>query len=287
MHFTYEESPNKAELMQGDVLQRTPALNKLLSEVHPHYFKHAKNQYFMVLTQSCDLVQRRARGCKTRYISIAPVRTLDYVVDRYIRQSSAAIKAELPVIGDKSKSKASEFLQRLFNNNEPEYFFLCENGTDLNADCAAILQLSVAIKADIHFQTCLDAKIVQLNQTFQAKLGWLVGQLYSRVGTIDWEHGKLNEKIKKVLKDSAICVPESNIDFLETEYKERCKTDPDAVMSEGDISKISSSAPTKRQLVIDQAVEVITGTLGQGREDEAAKLRRRLESDAGLTKLLT
>jgi hypothetical protein len=286
MHFTYEEPPNKTELMQGDVLQRTPALDKLLSEVHPHYFNHAKNQYFMVLTQSCDLVQRE-RGCKTRYISIAPVRTLDYVVERYIRQSSAAnVKAELPVISDKSKTKASEFLQRLFNNNETEYFFLCANGTVLNADCAAILQLSVAIKADIHFQTCLEAKIVQLNQTFQAKLGWLVGQLYSRVGTMDWKQDKLNEKIRKVLKESAICVPESKIDFLENEYKKRCERDPDAVMSERDISKVSSSAPSKKQLVIDQAVKVITDTLGEGREDEAARLQRRLEADVGLTSLL-
>lgn len=288
MHFTYDGQPSKSELMQGDVLERTPALNQLLLEVHPYYSNHPKNLYFMVLTQSCDLVRRQPGGRKATYISIAPVRTLDYVVERYIQQAStASVKADLPVIGSKSKTKASEFLQRLFNNNEPGYFFLCANDTNLNTDCVAFLQLSIAIKADLHFQTCLDAKILQLDQTFQAKLGWLFGQLYSRVGTTDWPLEDLKAKIKNVLNDAAIWVEESKIGALEATYQKLSEHESNAVMTEQDISKAVSSAPTKKQLVLDQAEKVISAALGPARHNEVTLLRRRLESDSALTSLLS
>jgi hypothetical protein len=136
-HFTYAENLTKDELMQGDVLERTPALDKLLSEVHPYYFGKLKNQYFMVLTQSCDLVPRQPSGePKARYISLSPVRTLDHVIDLQMQLFRASVKAELPVISDKSKVRMSEFLQRLFNNNVPDYFFLAANGPVLTSDYA-------------------------------------------------------------------------------------------------------------------------------------------------------
>jgi len=36
-HFTYSEHPDNASLMQGDVLERTPEIDRLLEEVHPHF----------------------------------------------------------------------------------------------------------------------------------------------------------------------------------------------------------------------------------------------------------
>ena len=156
MHFTYHPL-DKSELMQGDVLERTPAINALLEQVHPHFYQHPKNLYFMVLTQSCDLVQRGGAGrCKAPYILLAPVRSLDLVVERHIAQASAAnVKAALPVVSDKIKTKASEFLSRLMNNNEPGYFFLDGKDTALGCDCAAFLNLSIPIKSALHLSSCL------------------------------------------------------------------------------------------------------------------------------------
>lgn len=276
------------ELMQGDVLERTQALDRLLSEVHPHYFNHPKNQYFIVLTQSCDLVLRSPhRTCKAAYISIAPVRTLDIVIERFMRQTNTAkVKADLPVAGDKIKTKITEFLQRLFNNNAPEYFYLDARETPLGADCAAFLHLSIAVKADLHYQTCLEAKVLQLDQTFQAKLGWLVGQLYSRVGTTDWPQDKLTTKIRQVLNDAAIWVEEGKIAFLEEEYRKLSETDSDAIMTQEQISKAIKKAPTRKKRVIEQAEKIIAKTLGAGREKEATELAGQLEKDTILTSLL-
>ena len=273
--------------MQGDVLERTPAIDILLKQVHPHFHDHPKNLYFMVLTQSCDLVVRTPDGrCKAPYISIAPVRALDLVVERHIALADAAnVKAELPVVTDKVKSKATEFLTRLLNNNEPGYFFL-EGQDTLGSDCAAFLNLSIAIKSDLHLDTCLGAKILQLRAEFQAKLGWLVGQLFSRVGTQDWEPSALSRKVKAVLKDAAIWVPDATIAHIESEFSKQLSGNPNAKMTAPEISRAVSTAPKKKDAVIEQTAKIIADFLGQDRKDEIAKLRKRLESDSALTALL-
>jgi hypothetical protein len=188
----------------------------------PHFYQHPKNLFFMVLTQSRDLVLRQpGGGCKAPYIAIAPVRPLDLIVERHVAQTTAAdVSSPPPVVSDKLKTKASEFLMRLLNNNEPGYFFLYGGDTPLGSDCVAFLNLSIAIKSELHFSSCLEAKILQLASEFQAKLGRLLGQLFSRVGTQDWEPNKLSLKIKGLLKDAAIWVPDATISHLEAESRD-------------------------------------------------------------------
>jgi hypothetical protein len=288
MHFTYEPALSKTDLMQGDVLARTPAINKLLEEVHPH-FRNPKNLFFMVLTQSCDLVQRGpGKLCKARYIAIAPVRALDLVVERHFaQQNQAEVRAALPVRGHKSKGKATEFLQRLFNNNESGFFYLDAEDTELPTDCVAFLNLSIALRAELHFHVCLESKVLQLNEAFQAKLGWLVGQLYSRVGTQDWPATTLSHKIKKILADAAIWVDDGHIGALETAYREFATRNPNAAMTFEKITDEITRLPSRKQRVIKRAASVISEALGPEGEVLADRLRRRLESDAALTGLLT
>lgn len=288
MHFTYDEEINQGELMQGDVLARTPEINEILKQAHPHFHDHPKNLFFMVLTQSCDLVVRAAGGrCKAPYISIVPVRSLDLVLERHISQASAAaVNTDLPVLSDKVKSKASEFLSRLINNNEPGYFFLEGQGTPLGADCAAYLNLSIALKADIHFEACRQAKLLQLRAEFQAKLGWLVCQLYSRVGTQDWEQAPLQKKITNLLREAAIWVPDATISYLENEFARKAELGAEVAMTAQEISKAVAKAPKRKDAVIEQATKIIATVLGEDRHAEVERLRKRLEADSSLTSLL-
>lgn len=288
MHFTYDKDLNKDELMQGDVLDRTPALDDLLREVHPHFFNHPKNLYFIVLTQSCDLVPRHAGGkCKAPYISIAPVRSLSLLAERHIAQNALdTIRAELPVLGNKAKSKANEFFQRVLNNNESGYFYLEAADTPLLEDSVAFLNLSIAIKSELHFQKCLDAKILQLTMAFQAKLGWLVGQSYSRVGTEDWPADKLNAKVRRALQDTAIWVEDDKLSELEAAFKARVVDDPDTIMSARDIAAAAKRIPNRKSKVITAAERVLRDVLGNEREGEVKKLVSRLSSDADITALL-
>ncbi len=77
----------------------------------------------------------------------------------------------------------------------------------------AFLALSVALKIE-HYDLCLAAKIAQLTGEFQAKLGWLVGNLYSRVGTKEWGSvypESVSELRKKIVKPMFACLPAKQI----------------------------------------------------------------------------
>jgi hypothetical protein len=185
MHFTY--SPDVDEhLCQGDIITKTKAVESILTDVHPHYLKN-DYKYFIVLTQSCDLVRRNGNPCKARYITIAAVRPLDRVLQRELEGYQSSIQKRAGIASDVTKSKISEFFKRVLNNNHPNFFYLHnEPSAEFGQDCCAFLQLSIAIRSAEHYETLLGSRILSLNQVFRAKLGWLVGNLYSRVGTEDW-----------------------------------------------------------------------------------------------------
>ena len=283
MHLTYAEEIDQKELMQGDVLMRTPALDALLKEVHPHFYNDKRNIYFIVLTQSCDLVIRDADGCKSPYIVIAPVRSLDLVVERFINQfKSTEVRAGLPVLNMKANNKLREFLDRLFNNNETSFFYLHSEGASFPQGVVAYLNLSIAIRSNLHFQTCLDAKVLQLTDTFQAKLGWLVGQLYSRVGTKDWDRNEVNKKIKSMLPDVAIWVDDNKVRELESKFKKSGKPE----WSRDDISKALLEMPTRKQAVVQQAGSIGATVLEGVSKTATSSLRRALLKDDLLSSLI-
>jgi len=203
-HFTYSKSSDMSALKQGDVLTNSGKLKELVSMIHPHY--SGKNyKYFQVLTQSCDLV-RRGEKCSSRYITLAAVRDIDTVIHRAVMKiATTPQRFELDdrlICSDKHKQKIERFIESLFNNNDKNHFFLKaypEVGLDL--DSCAFLHLSIAIKSNEHFDKCLEAKILELDSEFQAKLGWMVGNLYSRVGTKDFvphHFGERREFIKYI-----------------------------------------------------------------------------------------
>lgn len=185
MHFTYSE-PDLTCLKQGDILRRTPELLELFDEVHPHYARD-EYCYFQVLTQSCDLVLRNS-GCKTRYISLAVVRKVEDVVERSIEGFGDKFEAYGKVFcSSKYKRNLIDFFDKLYNNNDTSHFFLkSQPDYGLMFDCCTKLHLSISVRAYEHYQKCLDAKCLELDENFRAKLGWLVGNLYSRIGTEDY-----------------------------------------------------------------------------------------------------
>ena len=217
-HFTYAPS-NQEQLNQGDVLRRTPEVEQILAEVHPHY-KRADYPFFIVLTQSCDLIRRGGRPCASRYVTVAAVRPLRLVLEREIRRFQYdPIEAKLGICSRAQHPKMLQLAERLRNNNQDEYFFLQrEPGSGFEDDHCAFLQLSVALKAELHYETLLAAKILQLSDSFQHKLGHLVGTMYSRVGTEDWvpEHATAEEFRSRVRN-----LVDGLVDWLEKDLHQR------------------------------------------------------------------
>lgn len=202
IHFTYKEKPDMESLCQGDVLEKTDALNELLGTVHP-YFQNDDYQYFMILTQSCDLVRRDGKKCKTPYITLAAVRSYtDFLEKTLVANGMAELYNGFLLVDQKGKTRVSQLVERIYNNTEPDYFFLYkEDVLGFPKSMVAYLKVSIALKSELHYQTCLDAKRLELSDEFKAKLGWLVGNMYSRVGTTDWESKMTDKARKQMIED--------------------------------------------------------------------------------------
>lgn len=186
-HFTYEEKTDPDCLKQGDLLVKTQALSEILAQVHPH-FNREEYKYFLVLTQTCDLYRSKDRSIKTKYINIAAVRPLeDILMKEAAKFSSSYLEKKTNKIFDEQKrSVIYDFVSKLLNNNATDYFYL-HNDLTITEPLVAVLRVSIALKAEEHYDTCLNSKRLELENSFKAKLGWLIGNLYSRVSTEDWE----------------------------------------------------------------------------------------------------
>jgi hypothetical protein len=188
MHFTYDVALSSNMLMQGDVIRRTPEVENVLKKYHPYYFEKTENRFFIIVTQTCDLVRRSGGDCASRYISLAAVRTLEWVLanelPRYFRNE---LEEKFGFLHQTQQNRFREFIGRLLNNNEPRFFYLHrEPLIQWNQDLCAVLQLNIPLRSSDHYDTLLNAKIVQLIEPFQHKLGYLVGNAYGRIGTKDW-----------------------------------------------------------------------------------------------------
>jgi hypothetical protein len=199
-HYVYDD-PDKTQLAQGDVLQRTDALVALLGQYHPHYAEHPDYKFFAILTQSCDLVRRDGKPPKSPYITIAAARTLEETLLREAAKGQSDWQRQAKVIGLRERNNLLMFLQRVIDNNEPGYFYLHEDqSVGIHRACCVVLPLGVSLRAR-HYDLLLEAKIAQVKDTFQAKLGWLIGNMYGRVGTTEWDKEYPDRPVKTVSKE--------------------------------------------------------------------------------------
>jgi hypothetical protein len=200
-HFAYQSAEGN-NLRQGDLIAKTEAVRGICSAVHPHYLKDDYT-HFLVISQSCDLVRRDGTGCVARYVSLAAVRPFDLVLKREIAKHQHSDLETVGCICAKERRPVVErFLERVLNNNEPEYFYLHgDPQLGLPLPSCAFLRLSIAVKAELHYDALLSARVLSLTDAFAAKLGWLIGNVYSRVGTEDWTDYLSGEAFKGWVKD--------------------------------------------------------------------------------------
>lgn len=187
MDFVFDTAIDRSTLGQGDLVIRSDAVASALEQAHGYYASAPSYTHFIILTQSCDLV-RRDGSFNAPYITIAAVRPLD----EYLKKQAASIVrrvdgAELSVLTKSGKQNIARLLERILHNTQKDIFFLPADGTDaLNQDLCAFLHLSIAMRKE-HYEILLQDKIAQLSEVFRAKLGWMKGDIYSRVATPDVE----------------------------------------------------------------------------------------------------
>lgn len=289
VHFTYKDKFDKNSLCQGDLLKITDNLKSVLREIHP-YFLNNQYKYFMVLTQSCDLVRRAGQTCKTPYITLAAVRDFDPFFEELLTRKKYAEQINnLLLVDNKNWSRAYQLLERIYNNTEPDYFFLYkEDMLGLSSSMITSLKVSIALKSELHYDDCLSAKVLELSDEFKAKLGWLVGNIYSRVGTTDWDSIKSEtekvEMLKTELKSHCVTGKKNQIKALKTELKAHSND----IMTSEDAFEFISKCPIES--TYDQVIGVIENifeTYGKKIPDqEKEKLLKAIKSISKLKALL-
>jgi len=181
-----------ASLSQGDVIERSNEIVDILSEAHQYYADASSYTHFVVITQSCDLARRKG-NFNAPYITIAAARPLKETIQKFLDGQSREIAgSDFRFHPLSSAGKTKQLLERHLHNTEPEFFFLPEAGhPNVPEDLLVFLRLTVALKK-AHYDVLANSKIAELNDVFQAKLGWLKGNIYSRVATPDLEEHSAN-----------------------------------------------------------------------------------------------
>ena len=208
-HWTYTEFEPDTDLCQGDIIRRTPELLSLLKKVHNH-FCHEKYTAFMVLTQTCDLVRRGGDVCSARHITLCVVRELDHVLPNLLTDICGT---EIPGVYKKEdKFLAEQLITRIVNQNEQArglFYLHPDADAGIATPSVALLRISIAMRRQ-HYGVFLKSRSGRVSPEFSAKLGWLTGNLFSRVATPDWDEKETDNSAKKLANELLLSVSEAD-----------------------------------------------------------------------------
>jgi hypothetical protein len=184
-HWTYASAQQSEQLFQGDIIARSEALLKVLGEEHQH-FCDPKYLAFTVVSQTCDLVLRKG-ACKARHVALAVVRPLDSILPDLL--GDLCTQPAPGVYPRESRFQAEQLLERILNQNEQAHglFYLHPDAdAGIAVPAVAMLRISISLRSREHYRMLQDSRCGRLATEYRNKLGWLAGNLYSRVDTPDW-----------------------------------------------------------------------------------------------------
>ena len=197
-HWTYASFEPTDDLAQGDIIEPTEELRAVLEQVHPHFLAE-KYVAFMVLSQSCDLVRRQ--GYRGQPINVCVVRELSLIAGRLLELFCGS---DIPgVFVKEARNDGRMFLERAINQNEQAvglFYLHPDADAGVATPCVAMLRIAIALRTR-HYDKIRGARRGRLRPEFQAKLGWLVGNLYSRVGTEDWSEPNERKRDQRRIVD--------------------------------------------------------------------------------------
>lgn len=281
-HWTYESVGPNDDLQQGDILRPTGELQKVFKGVHPH-FADGKYLSFLVITQSCDLV-RRGGECHTRYINVAVVRSLEEVIGRLVESVCKSIQPG--VYSQKDYNKVDQLLDRIFNQNESKlglFYLFPDSDVGLGDDAVAFLRVSVAFKSE-HYQIMVNARTGCLSPQFENKLGWLVGNLYSRIGTKDWDREILKKRKLPYLDEAENLgihwVPEERIQQLR-----KAKIKVEEIPKEQLLNSAILPAQSQKEIAIERIATVLSEVARDLDPNIIKRFKVRLENDQTLSSM--
>lgn len=283
-HWTYESFEADEDLFQGDVLEPTEELRSIMREVHPH-FLDPKYTAFLLTTQSCDLALRQGQ-CAARYLNIAVVRPLEAVLFDLLSHACRPVVEGVYLL--ENKSDAHRLMERIFNQNEQSlglfYLHPDQAAAGIAEPSVSLLRVTVTLRIE-HYDVIRRARRGRLDSEFRSKLGWLVGNLYSRIGTQDWSDEPDREKeLKKLIKqflDSAEAVDGPKwvpASWVQAAQQKGVKVDKLPRESITGVLESHKPQPPKEQ-AIEHVVRVVRTVLTDIDEGAMARIENRLKND--------
>jgi len=285
-HWAYKKTAETPSLEQGDLLKRTPELIALLELYHPHYAKHPENRFYTVLTQSCDLVRRKNEPCNARYIAIAPVRPLHTIVNQEFSDRIRTLDDGSTIAGKSVETDVSRFLARLFNNNESAFFYFeAEPSAGITSSMCAVLALPISFKKE-HYESLLAAKVIGIDDSFQAKLGWLIGKLYSRVGTRDFSEEDMHAKVKGLTDSLALWLDQRQFKALQKLLTDFQTANPGTRLTSDVVETLLPKIPNRKAIAVDAVLAAAASVnLAPDPSDDRKKFKAAIEQSKAFSDL--
>jgi hypothetical protein len=288
-HWTYASFKPDDDLCQGDILEPTPELRDIFREAHPH-FLDPKYTAFLIITQSCDMVLRKELP-DTKYLNIAVVRPLEAVLHDFLSQVCQCIASGVYL--KESKVNAHQLMERIFNQNEQALgIFYLHPDTDAGIDTPSVslLRVKITLRVD-HYKVLQLARRGRLIPDFRSKLGWLIGNLYSRIGTPDWSDSELKKKqLNKMIKDWIDAEEDYTPTWVPKSYVESATEKGVQLngLQKNEIIKVldENKPPEAKEQAVEHVLRVIREVGLKISEDQVRRIGNRLKNDQLFTKAI-
>ena len=246
--YIYEDRSAEPSLLQGDILKVDGQFREYFDEFYPAIKpSDGKIQYVMILTQSCDLVKAEKRKPKLSHINVCLVRRLDSVIKRLISDDIKPLEVgNKKILARDALDQLKDKLSKLLNNTDQKTHFFLPKQSPFKEDMVAVLPLSFSFRTD-HYDLLIENRVLGIKPEFQAKVGHIIGQLYSRIGTPDlhdfgWNDKTTRQYINLLLDHSNLQqVPDkSYIQYIKENVTDGL-TNVDLLIEEYEALKISKS----------------------------------------------
>lgn len=287
-HWTYTDYDRTSDLEQGDILTPSLEVRALFEQYHKHFCSE-KYLGFMVASQTCDLVCRKGRP-KTGYITLAAIRPLSQVLQKlasHVIQPFAP--GRYPTGG---RDEVKRLLERILNQNEQSiglFFLYPDADISIGEPAVAMLRVTVAFRSE-HYDVFRQARVGRLAPEFQAKLGWLLGNLFNRPATPDWidqEGGKdrFERLIRECLTQQQGDTPQNRMEWIDDQLVEEARkqgADLGAIAVDA-FEQFRPKPPLERAL--DEIAAELTRVIPGVDAAQVTKLQNRLKNSRKFSKL--
>lgn len=176
-------------LWQGDMIESRKLIDSGTLFGHQDYMAQRDDfPGFCVVTQTCDLVRdEKGRRSPVDFICLSVIRRL---TDVFSKESAVG----------KQQDSTKDLLRNIINHDYTRqgYFYL-PSSTMIEEDCVIDLRTTFSLHAEQHYDQVLKARELSLTDVYANKLGWMVGNIFSRVPTPEWDAEARKQRIKDLL----------------------------------------------------------------------------------------